>query len=87
MLLKIVNRLANLILASSLVRLLGFVADAACLGALIAWIGGVSPRYLGLMLCIDLFLFSIYGLLGEAIKKNSNKLVALAEEAEKSNSN
>lgn len=85
MLLKIMNRLANLILASSIVKLLGFVADAACLGALIAWLGGVTPRYLGIALCIDMFLFGIHGLIGEAIKKNGYKLAALAEEIEKSN--
>jgi hypothetical protein len=82
MLLKILNRIANLVLASSIVRLLGFVADAACLGALIAWIGGVSFRYLGMALCIDVILFCIHGLIGESLKRNGYILTRIAAELE-----
>jgi hypothetical protein len=82
MLLKVLNRIANLMLASSIVRLLGFIADAACLGALIAWIAGAPLRYLGITLCIDVFLFCIYGLIDEALRQNNDKLAQIATELE-----
>lgn len=84
MLLKVMNRIANLMIASAVVSLLGFVADAACLGALIAWIAGATPRYIGLAFAVDLFLYSIRGIIRESIKRNSYKLAVIAEELKKS---
>ncbi len=80
MITKLMLRLVRLMWAAGVVRLIGYVADAACLGAVIAWFMGTSPRYIGITLCIDAILFCIHGLIGEAIKRNTFKLATLAEE-------